>query len=207
MGNLVVGMSPDDIAKIPKEEFKGAVENIAQVGGLSSAQLAAWAQKATEAYGAGDVSKISEADLQSLGRIAIGFSAEELGKLKLDSDETITAIGKHKGYSSNQVNSVMVFCVSRKYIIALYNAKLILYTIFWSTSLSLSLSFSLSPSLPLSLSLKVLEFSFVRISVRIVKIKISINYSVNGTELNNVCAMLIIYVNLLDADILRKQMS
>ena len=181
MGNLVVGMSPDDIAKIPKEEFKGAVENIAQVGGLSSAQLAAWAQKATEAYGAGDVSKISEADLQSLGRIAIGFSAEELGKLKLDSDETITAIGKHKGYSSNQVNSVMVFCVSRNYIIALYNAKLILCTNFWSAHLSLSLSLSLSfyLSLPLSLSLKVLELSFVKISVRIVKIKISINYSVN----------------------------
>ena len=109
MGNLVVGMSPDDIANIPKEEFKGAVENIAQVGGLSSAQLAAWAQKATEAYGAGDVSKISEADLQSLGRIAIGFSAEELGKLKLDSDETITALGKHKGYSSDQVNSLRCF--------------------------------------------------------------------------------------------------
>ena len=50
-----------------------------------------------------DVSKFTSEQLQSLGIIAVGFSAADLGKMNLAADDDIESLGSEYGYTSDQV--------------------------------------------------------------------------------------------------------
>ena len=55
------------------------------------------------------MSQFTSDQLQSLGVIAVGFSATDLGKMNLASDDDIESLGSEAGFTSDQVIAVFVY--------------------------------------------------------------------------------------------------
>ncbi|XP_031570951.1 uncharacterized protein LOC116305230 [Actinia tenebrosa] len=79
LGNLVCGLSPEQIAKIPMATFNATKYNIGERTCFSSEQLKTLAKKAKESI---EVDKMTSDDVLDLGTIVEGLTADDLRKMR-----------------------------------------------------------------------------------------------------------------------------
>lgn len=89
LGNIVCGISVDNIKKIPKESYINAANQIGSLSICSEAQYTEWAKKAKEQYG-DDVSQWELAQISSIGSVINGLATSDLQKLNAQQIRAIT---------------------------------------------------------------------------------------------------------------------
>ncbi|KAK3726982.1 hypothetical protein QZH41_014715 [Actinostola sp. cb2023] len=124
MGNTLLALHTADIGTISNAAFDEAASAIGAIKHFSGIQLEAWASKAQQAWNE-SVELITSEQLLRLGVMSVGFSAQDLGRMALDSDDVIESLGSQQisfdvgveagvGYSKAQVSSAWTNIKTRK---------------------------------------------------------------------------------------------
>lgn len=93
-------LDADDITTISCDAFNSNIEEIGNTA-FSESQLKAWAQVVKKCWNK-DVKLYTADQLQSLGTLARGFTADELGMMDLSEDESIETLGE-ESYTDEQL--------------------------------------------------------------------------------------------------------
>ncbi|KXJ12340.1 Otoancorin [Exaiptasia diaphana] len=120
MGSTLLALSTSDIASVDNTAFDDAASSIGSIKGFTLEQLQAWANKAKKAWNS-DVALITSDQLLRLGAISVGFSADDLSKMSLTSDDVIESLGSQPvasgdevGYSADQLSKALSNIKTRK---------------------------------------------------------------------------------------------
>ena len=96
-----VYISKEDIEKVSFSVYLDLVTYVGVEINYSKDQLKSWAKVAKNGESA---SKMTPEVIQKLGKVCIGLSADDIGKLNFQDDETILSCSKQQGFDKEQVS-------------------------------------------------------------------------------------------------------
>ncbi|XP_001638657.3 uncharacterized protein LOC5518710 isoform X2 [Nematostella vectensis] len=120
MGNSLMGLTIAEIDSVDAAAYDEAASTVASIPGFSQEQLQAWARRAKAAWNS-DPAQFTSDQLHRLGVVVVGFTATDIGKMPLSTDDVIESLGSQPlqtsdsaGFTLEQLTSALQKIKSQK---------------------------------------------------------------------------------------------